>query len=123
MTGGSVTIRSRNPFDDPIINLGYLESAYDVLAMREAVRMAKRFLSGPQWPGYDPDALSDDEWSAYIRDSISIGAHAVGTAAMTKRESGGGVVDPHLRVKGLSGLRIVDASVIVSRKYHGIHDT
>ena len=110
--------------------MGYLQSAYDVLAVKESVRIAKRFFSGPQWSGLitnatspDPNTLSDDEWSTFIRNDIATGLHAVGTAAMLKSGAKGGVVDPDLRVKGISGLRIVDASVIVSKRYYGIQNS
>jgi choline dehydrogenase-like flavoprotein len=87
--------------------------------MRAAVRSAQRFITGPAWADYiiSPFNINatatDDELDAFIRANSGTLDHVVGTAAMSARGAGYGVVDPDLRVKGLRGLRIVDASVFV----------
>lgn len=88
--------------------------------MREAVKSATRFLSAPVWKGYVlapfgalANATTDDLLDQYIRNQTGTSAHPVGTAAMSAKNATNGVVDPDLRVKGLSGLRIVDASILV----------
>ena len=55
------------------------------------------------------DALLDE----FIRNNAGTAAHPVGTASMSSRNASYGVVDPDLKVKGVGGLRIVDASVLV----------
>ena len=121
MKEGFVGVQSNNPFDPPIVNPAYLQTKFDVDGVTEAVRFGKRFFSGPAWNTTlsqlitpDPDALPPQEWEAALRQSVISSAHGVGTAAMSARGSRQGVVDPDLRVKGLEGLRIVDASAIVS---------
>lgn len=88
--------------------------------MREAVKSARRFLKAPVWKEYvlgpfGPFALAtdDEKLDDYIRNGTSTSAHPVGTAGMSARTASYGVVNPDLRVKGISGLRIVDASVLV----------
>ncbi len=87
--------------------------------MREAFKTSRRFLSGPAWSDYIVKPLqlegepTDEEIDAYFRQiAVSI-SHPVGTAAMTHKDAGYGVVDPDLRVKGVEGLRVVDASIFV----------
>ncbi|KAF6749358.1 hypothetical protein DFP72DRAFT_818928 [Ephemerocybe angulata] len=116
---GGISLRSSNPFDAPVIDSGILKTPYDILALAEGIRSMKRFFSGPAWTNYlrtptfvDPDTASAAEWEAYIRENVATNYHGVGTAAMSKKDAKHGVVDPDLRVKGVSGLRIVDASVI-----------
>jgi len=81
------------------------------------------YFASPAWDGYIVAPSGDfgtafaagdaalDEW---IRNTAGPFAHAVGTAAMSSRSSSSGVVNPDLLVKGARGLRIVDASIMVS---------
>ncbi|KAG6856865.1 hypothetical protein H0H87_012682 [Tephrocybe sp. NHM501043] len=87
--------------------------------MREAVKGARRFLTASVWTNYviGPagglvNATNDQLLDEYIRKGTFSSAHPVGTAAMSAKNAKFGVVDPDLRVKGVSGLRIVDASVM-----------
>lgn len=89
--------------------------------MREAIKSARRFLEAPTWAGYvlEPsaalkNATTDELLDQYIKNSAFSTSHPVGTAAMSKKNAPYGVVDPDLLVKGVTGLRIVDASVMVS---------
>ncbi|KIJ47007.1 GMC oxidoreductase [Sphaerobolus stellatus SS14] len=117
--GGSVTLKSNNPFDAPLIDVAYLTNENDVFALREGIKATKRFFGGPVWkdliigetlPG--ANVTKDDELTEYIHNGVGTTLHAVGTAAMSARGASYGVVDPDLRVKGISGLRIVDASIM-----------
>jgi len=88
--------------------------------MREAFKTSRRFLSGPAWSDYIVKPLqlggepTDDEIDAYFRQATGSIYHPIGTAAMTAENAGFGVVNPDFRVKGVCGLRIVDASIFVS---------
>ncbi|TFK26032.1 pyranose dehydrogenase [Coprinopsis marcescibilis] len=115
---GSVKLASSNPFDHPKIDLNLFGHPFDMEAMKEGVKILKRFYSGPAWEGYitgfvgpDPDTLTDAEFEKRIKDTAITFFHPVGTASMSSKGSKRGVVDGELRVKGASGLRIIDSSV------------
>ena len=87
--------------------------------MREAIRSARRLAAAPAWKDYitGPSLTpgdTDEELNEYIRAGVSTVFHPVGTASMSPKGASWGVVDPDLKVKGVDGLRIVDASVFVS---------
>ncbi|RDB26641.1 Pyranose dehydrogenase 3 [Hypsizygus marmoreus] len=116
---GSVSLKSTDPLDPPLIDLAFLESEFDVFVMRESIKSARRFLSAPAWKDYVigpadafANATTDELLDQYIRNNTISVSHPVGTAAMSAKTASYGVVNPDLRVKGISGLRIVDASVM-----------
>ncbi|KAG6829906.1 hypothetical protein H0H87_009808 [Tephrocybe sp. NHM501043] len=118
---GNVTLKSSDPFVDPLINPGLLTSQFDKLTLREAVKTAMRFFAAPAWKDFVvgplgglADATTDKKLDKWIRQNAKAGDHPVGTAAMSPRNAKHGVVDPDLRLKNASGLRVVDASVLVS---------
>lgn len=138
-TGGSILLNTTDPFTAPLINPAFFSDSvgFDLTTMREAIKTAVRFLNAPVWKGYvvgNPDVQYpgtnissnsgsentseatdlDKQLDAYIQNSTGTSAHAVGTAAMSLPDSGYGVVEPNLTVKGVRGLRVVDASVFVS---------
>ncbi|KDR74421.1 hypothetical protein GALMADRAFT_250359 [Galerina marginata CBS 339.88] len=119
---GTVQLDPANPAGPPLIDIGYYKSPADLLMMRQALLQMLKFMSAPVWAknlgaplgglvqvfasGLSPSALD-----AFIAaGTISIN-HPIGTAAMTGYKAAYGVVNPDLRVKGLKGLRIVDASI------------
>ncbi|KAF9460387.1 pyranose dehydrogenase [Collybia nuda] len=112
---GSLVLNSSDPFDKPIIDPKYLGSDLDMFIMREAIRSALRFIEAPAFKGYLGAGLrnpmTDEELDEFIRTTTTNLHHPIGTAAMSARNAGFGVVDPDLKVKGISGLRIVDSSV------------
>ncbi|KAJ7471447.1 aryl-alcohol oxidase [Mycena galericulata] len=117
---GSVTINSTDPFEPPLIDPGLLANDTDLHALREAVKMAQRFVTAPVWAGYilsPANAIAgttDDDAAleAAIIAAAGSSSHLVGTAGMSARGSTDGVVDPDLLVKGARGLRVIDASVL-----------
>ncbi|KAJ8463201.1 hypothetical protein ONZ45_g17664 [Pleurotus djamor] len=118
---GALTINSTDPFDPPLIDLGLLSSEFDMFAMREAIRSGSRFLAAPAWSGYiispagalaNVNISDDEQLDAYIRSNSGSLFHPVGTASMSPYDCPDGVVDPDLKVKGIEGVRIVDASVM-----------
>ncbi|KAF9003105.1 pyranose dehydrogenase [Cyathus striatus] len=114
---GSVKLNTSNPFDAPLIDPGFLTSKFDILALKEGINAGRRFYGGGTWGSYvtgeiAPTDLDDVALESFIRNSSASTAHPIGTAAMSARNAKYGVVDPDLRVKGVSGLRIVDASIM-----------
>jgi len=114
---GSVTLRSANPLDHARIVHNYLQAENDRIAIREAFKHArelyaieplKSMVQGETIPG--DQVQSDDEIDAFIRETASMLFHPTSTCRMGT--DGRAVVDGQLKVNGVEGLRIVDASVM-----------
>ncbi|KAF9002563.1 hypothetical protein BDQ17DRAFT_1357086 [Cyathus striatus] len=91
----------------------------DLLIMKEAIASAVRFFAGPTWKdiilgpqGAFSNVTDDLSLVQFIRENSDTALHAVGTAAMSPKGAQFGVVDPDLLVKGATGIRIVDASIM-----------
>lgn len=110
--GGTVTINSTNPLDQPLINPNYLSHPQDVAIMQYAAASAQKFVTAPVWDGYILDSLTSTTVDDFRNGAHSL-FHPVGTASMSPAGADWGVVDPDLKLKGAKGVRIVDASVIV----------
>ena len=114
---GWVRIRSRDPREAPAIQPNYLSTAYDRRIMLAGARLARRLVATPSFAPYVLDEYrpgaaveSDAQILETIRNTGSSGYHPVGTCRMG--EDASAVVDPSLRVRGVEGLRVVDASVM-----------
>lgn len=114
-------MNSSDPFAKPLVDVGTLSRKEDVAVLREAIRSARRLYSAPAFKDSVFETIlpaanvtSDDELDAYIRSVAEPFLHGVGSAGMSPRGASWGVVDPDFTVKGVRGLRVVDASVIVS---------
>ncbi|KAF7368166.1 GMC oxidoreductase [Mycena venus] len=115
---GSVMINSTSPFDPPLIDPGLLQDDFDISALREAIKRTQQFFSSPVWqdtvigPILDLENIATAVLNDIIRNETSPGLHMVGSASMSARDATWGVVNPDLLVKGVDGLRIIDASVL-----------
>jgi choline dehydrogenase len=114
---GSVHIKSADPRDPPAIRYNYLSTEFDRRTMIDGMRVLRRVLEQPAIRPYissehkpGTNVQSDKEWLAYFRETSSTIYHPTCTAKMGTGADA--VVDSHLRVKGLEGLRVVDASVM-----------
>ena len=114
---GSVTIQSRDPFEAPAMQPNYLSTEVDCATMIEGVKLARSIAATPSMrefveseyrPG--PAAASDDELLEFVRNTGATIFHPVGTCKMGTDAQA--VVDERLRVHGLAGLRVVDASIM-----------
>lgn len=112
---GWVKLASANPLDAPLINPNFLSEDFDLQTLMAGVRMASRIMSQPALSGYAAQELnavsqlSDSALEAQIRQRADSVYHPVGTCKMGSDELS--VVDDQLRVRGISGLRVVDASI------------
>jgi choline dehydrogenase-like flavoprotein len=110
-------LRSNDPFDAPLIDPNYLANDFDVALIREGVKLARKMTTLPQFNGYVisslTNATTDDEIDAFVRNGLNTFSHPVSTCAMSPRGANHGVVDPDLRLKGVDGIRVVDASILV----------
>jgi choline dehydrogenase len=113
---GSVRLRSGDPADRPVIAHRVLGEPEDVAGLTEAARLVRAIYDTPAMkervleemrPG--PGVQTDAEWAGYLRTHTFRAEHPVGTARMGADDAS--VVNPQLRVRGVRGLRVVDASV------------
>jgi choline dehydrogenase len=114
---GWVRLKSADPRALPGVTLNLLSDPEDLATLRAGMRAARRIYHTPPQaeltgaeilPG--DKVQSDDELDAFLRETTYVSMHPVGTCAMgTSAEA---VVDPELRVIGVEGLRVVDASVM-----------
>ncbi|KAG6810942.1 hypothetical protein H0H92_009683 [Tricholoma furcatifolium] len=116
---GSVTLNSSNPFDPPVIDPGLLSSDFDKLAMREAIKGVTRFVAAPAWSGWVigpagalANATDDASIDTYAAENAGTLFHPVGTSSMSPNGAKTGVTNPDLTVKNVTGLRVVDVSVL-----------
>lgn len=119
---GTVKLRSADPHASALFNANALSDAADVETLVRGVQLGIKILDAPSLakivkrrvlpkPGVenDPSALRD-----YIRQTAKTVFHPAGTARMGRREDRMAVVGPDLKVHGIEGLRVCDASVMPS---------
>lgn len=114
---GTVSLNSSDPTEMPAIDPGFLSDARDLDTMIKGARMTRDILQAPALDNYrhkemygTDTAKTDADWAEHIRARADTIYHPVGTCKMGVDEMA--VVDPQLRVRGLEGLRVVDASVM-----------
>jgi choline dehydrogenase len=116
---GYVRVRSSDPFAAPIIQSNYLALEGDRRILLAAMKLARTLLaSNAMKPYYDredfpgPGVKSDDELLAAAKQRGTTTFHPMGTCRMGPRTDPTAVVDDQLRVYGMEGLRVVDASIM-----------
>jgi choline dehydrogenase len=114
---GHISLRSANPFDPPVIRANYLEADSDLRVMVVGAKLAReiartkpfaRFRGEELHPGANVNR--ENEWEEFVRNEAQTLYHPVGTCKMGNDSMA--VVDSRLRVHGIEGLRVVDASIM-----------
>jgi choline dehydrogenase len=116
---GNVRIRSNRASDAPAIAPNYLSTEEDRRIAAESLRQVRRIVSQPALAKYQPEEWkpglqfqSDEELARLAGDIANTIFHPVGTTKMGRDDDPMAVVDSRLRVRGIEGLRVVDAGVM-----------
>lgn len=125
-SAGEIRLRSKNPFDHPIIDANYFSNGDDVKTLVRGIRLMQKFMKTKSYRDHNVDEIkmdipecnaigdhnSDEYYECIVRNIVSTSFHPVGTAKMGSAKDPTTVVDSRLRVKGVKGLRVVDASIM-----------
>jgi len=114
---GEVKLHSCDPRDRPAAHFNYLSHPHDVKELVEGLRAMEELLTQPAFDAYRgqritpaPGVTSDDDLEACVRATATTDYHPCGTCRMGDDEYA--VVDQEMQVRGIDGLRVVDASVM-----------
>ena len=114
---GTVRLGSRDPLAPPVVNFDFLRTDYDLRAVTTGIRLARKIVEQPALRPYvmeelqpGPQAVTDDDIAAFVRQTGISNHHPSSSCAMGHGSNT--VVDPRLRVHGIDGLRVVDASIM-----------
>ena len=122
---GIITLKSSNPLEYPAIDPRYLTEKEDIDTFIRAIRIVERLIQTSTFRSIGTDFTytkmaacsehefrSDAYWECFIRYNALTIYHPTSTCKMGSTDDPSTVVDPELRVKGVKGLRVVDASVM-----------
>jgi len=120
-SAGSVTLRSKDPSEPPNVRLNYFDDATDLARVREGIRLAMRLGNSTEMsdviekqivPEKLNEQSTDAEVDAYLKRTVSTAHHISSTCRMGSASNPHAVVDEEGRVHGVSGLRVVDTSIM-----------
>ncbi len=116
---GHVRIASPRHEDAPVIRANYLSTPEDRQVAADSLRLTRRIVAQPALAKYQPQELkpgvqyqSDEDLARLAGDIATTIFHPVGTCRMGPDDDASAVVNPRLQVRGIAGLRVVDASVM-----------
>jgi choline dehydrogenase-like flavoprotein len=118
---GSIRLRSADPADKPMIQPNYLSADADRRVAADSIRVARAIVAQPALQAFNPvetlpgEQVKSDDDAALAKAAGDVGTtifHPVGTAKMGLTSDPNAVVDGRLRVLGIEGLRVIDASVM-----------
>ena len=115
---GNVTLRSSDPAEPPLIRFNYMSDPKDWSDFRHCIRLTREILSQPAMEPFcgreiapGDGSTTDQELDEYVRNHAESSYHPCGTCRMGSPDDRMAVVDPHCRVIGVEGLRVVDSSI------------
>jgi choline dehydrogenase len=113
---GAIRLRDADPESHPVIDYSLLDHPDDVAQLREAIRLTRKIFNCPSLADYvvderlpGPGVEDDDQLTRYIREQSALMYHPCGTCKMGNDDLA--VVDSGLRVHGVDGLWVADASI------------
>lgn len=120
---GTVTLKSKDPKDNPVVDHNYLNEELDIVVLSEACRYANEIIMKGKgtkdivegsWPKdlTHHAYTSREQWVPYIKDNATTCYHPGGTVKMGKASDPMAVLDEELRVRGVRNLRVADTSVM-----------
>jgi len=116
---GQVRLKSKNPRDKPLIDPKYLSDKRDLECIVEGIKICRKVVDQKAFDGIrgeelqpGPKIQSDEELRDWVIANVDTGYHPVGTCRIGNKQDSLAVVDPELKVFGVSNLRVVDASVM-----------
>jgi len=116
---GELTLRSADPTTPPVIRANYLATETDRQTMLDGMKLIRRVMAQPPMQPYLAEEVmpgaacsSDEALAAYVRQKGGTIFHPSGTCKMGPAEDRMAVVDARLRVHGIRGLRVADASIM-----------
>lgn len=119
LSRGWVKLRSADPRDRPLVRFNHLQEPADAQNLIDGLRLTREILAQPALAPFrgaelspGPTVRSDADWTAYLRATAETSHHPSSTCRMGADESA--VVDEEARVRGVEGLRVIDASIMPS---------
>ena len=116
---GTVRLRSRDYRDKPLVDPRYLTDPHDMRVLIAGIRIAREIVAQPamaEWAGVElypgVEAQTDEQLADYLARTHNTVYHPAGTVRMGAVDDAMSPLDPQLRVKGVTGLRVADASVM-----------
>lgn len=116
---GSIRLKSADPLEHPAIRMNYLDDERDRRALLHGLRVVRQIAEQPALaavtdaetrPG--SAVQSDAEWLDWLKPYLGSGHHAASTCRIGAADDARAVVTPDLRLRGIAGLRVIDASVM-----------
>lgn len=116
---GSVKIQTKNAEDSPLFDMGFMREAEDFAPLMRGIEICRKIAASSHWGGVLGDEIlpgkavrTDEDIKAFIQQTAETDYHYGGTCCMGSPDADHVVVDPQLRVKGVKGLRVADASIM-----------